>query len=257
MKTLCRKNTALTAMLVSIFSLSCNTSEKKSEAEKIIEKSIEASGGENYENAEIDFTFRNRRYKSKRNGDMFRLERIVNDSTGNATRDILSNEGLKRFVHNKAVTVPDSMVTRISDGVNSVHYFVQVPYVLNSPAAIKKLLGEDEVEGETYYKIKVTFREEGGGTDHHDEFLYWVHKENFTVGYLAYRFFTNDGGIRFRKAVNPRIIEGIRFVDYQNYETDELSTPLRDLDSLYEAGELEFFSKINTENISVKLNKNF
>lgn len=250
------KNTVLTAILVSVLSLSCGTSEKKSEGEKVIEKSIEASGGENYVNAEIDFTFRNRRYKSKRNGDIFRLERIVKDSTGKTTHDVLSNEGLKRFVNSKAATVPDSMVTRISDGVNSVHYFVQVPFVLNSPAANKELLGEDEVEGETYYEVKVSFREEGGGTDFEDEFLYWIHKENFTVDYLAYRFFTNDGGIRFRKAVNPRVVEGIRFVDYQNYRTEELSTPLRDLDSLYEAGKLEFFSDIQTENISVSINKN-
>jgi hypothetical protein len=250
------KNTVLTAILVSVLSLSCGTSEKKSEGEKIIEKSIEASGGENYVNAEIDFTFRNRRYKSKRNGDIFRLERIVKDSAGNTTHDVLSNEGLKRFVNSKAATVPDSMVTRISDGVNSVHYFVQVPFVLNSPAANKELLGEDEVEGETYYEVKVTFREEGGGTDFEDEFLYWIHKENFTVDYLAYRFFTNDGGIRFRKALNPRVVEGIRFVDYQNYKAKEFSTPLRDLDSLYEAGKLEFFSDIQTENISVSINKN-
>ena len=250
------KNTVLTAILVSVLSLSCGTSEKKSEGEKIIEKSIEASGGENYVNAEIDFTFRNRRYKSKRNGDIFQLERIVKDSAGNTTHDVLSNEGLKRFVNSKAATVPDSMVTRISDGVNSVHYFVQVPFVLNSPAANKELLGEDEVEGETYYEVKVTFREEGGGTDFEDEFLYWIHKENFTVDYLAYRFFTNDGGIRFRKALNPRVVEGIRFVDYQNYKAKEFSTPLRDLDSLYEAGKLEFFSDIQTENISVSINKN-
>ncbi|MDX1760533.1 DUF6503 family protein [Salinimicrobium sp. 3283s] len=250
------KNTVLTAILVSVLSLSCGTSEKKSEGEKIIEKSIEASGGENYVNAEIDFTFRNRRYKSKRNGDIFRLERIVKDSAGNTTHDVLSNEGLKRFVNSKAATVPDSMVTRISDGVNSVHYFVQVPFVLNSPAANKELLGEGEVEGETYYEVKVTFREEGGGTDFEDEFLYWIHKENFTVDYLAYRFFTNDGGIRFRKALNPRVVEGIRFVDYQNYKAKEFSTPLRDLDSLYEAGKLEFFSDIQTENISVSINKN-
>lgn len=256
MKNLCCKNTVLTAMLVSVLSLSCGTSEKKSEGEKIIGKSIEASGGENYENAEIEFTFRNRRYKSKRNGDMFRLERIVKDSTGKTTHDILGNEGLRRFVNNKAVTVPDSMVTRISDGVNSVHYFVQVPYILNAPAAIVELVGENEVEGEEYFEVKVTFRKEGGGTDHEDEFMYWIHKEDFTVDYLAYRFYTNDGGIRFRKALNPRIIEGVRFVDYTNHKTNDLSTPLRELDSLYEQGALEFVSNINTENIEVLINNN-
>ncbi|MCM4158502.1 deoxyribose-phosphate aldolase [Antarcticibacterium flavum] len=256
MKNFCRKNKVLSVMLISALFLSCDTSEEKTEGEKIIEKSIEASGGENYGNAEIKFTFRNREYKSKRNGEKFRLERLVKDSTGNTTHDILSNEGLSRYKNGEVAIVPDSMVTRISDGVNSVHYFVQLPYVLNSPAANKELLGEDEVEGETYYEVKVTFREEGGGTDHHDEFVYWIHKENYTVGYLAYRFFTNNGGIRFRKAVNPRTIGNIRFVDYKNYKTDDLSTPLRDLDSLYEAGDLKFFSNIETENINVSINKN-
>ncbi len=244
------------AVIISLFIfLSCDSPEKKSEGEKIIEKSIQASGGENYGYAEIKFTFRNMEYRSKRNGDIFSLERIVKDSTGNTTHDILSNEGLIRYKNDKVVTVPDSMITRISNGVNSVHYFVQVPYVLNSPAANKELLGEDEVEGETYYEVKVTFREEGGGTDHHDEFLYWIHKENYTVDYLAYKFFTNNGGIRFRKAANPKVIEGIRFVDYRNYETEDLSIPLHTLDSLYEAGELKFFSDIKTENIRVSINK--
>lgn len=246
----------LTVILGSTILFSCDMSGGKSEGEKIIEKSIEASGGENYENAEIEFTFRNRRYKSKRNGDLFRLERFVKDSLGSTTHDILSNEGLRRFVNNKAVTVPDSMITRISDGVNSVHYFVQVPYILNAPAAIVELVGENEVEGEEYFEVKVTFRKEGGGTDHEDEFMYWIHKEDFTVDYLAYRFYTNDGGIRFRKALNPRIIEGVRFVDYTNHKTNDLSTPLRELDSLYEQGALEFVSNINTENIEVLINNN-
>lgn len=256
MKNLFSKAFALTAIISLFLFFSCETSAEKSEGERIIEKSIEASGGENYANAEIEFNFREREYRSMRNGGRFRLERIVNDSLGNTTHDILSNEGLERYVNDNTVKVPDSMVTRISDGVNSVHYFVQIPYVLNAPAAIKELVGEDEVEGEPYYEIKVTFRKEDGGTDHHDEFMYWVHKEDFTADYLAYRFYTNDGGIRFRKALNPRIIEGIRFVDYKNYKTENLSTPLRELDSLYEEGALEFVSNINTEDVEVRLNEN-
>ena len=235
---------------------SCDAPDERSAAERIIEKSIEVSGGENYSRAEIEFYFRNRKYTSKRDGGLFRLERIVTDSMGNRTHDILSNEGLVRMENDHPVIVPDSMVTRISDGVNSVHYFVQVPYVLNTKAAKKKLVGEDEIFGEPYFEVKITFGEEGGGTDHHDEFLYWIHRKNYTVDYFAYRFYTNDGGIRFRKAVNPRTIEGIRFVDYKNYKIEDLSIPLAELDSLYETGALKLLSNIRNDSIKVKLDKN-
>lgn len=234
---------------------SCDAPEERSAAEKIIEKSIEISGGENYSRAEIEFYFRNRKYTSKRNGDLFKLERVVTDSMGNRIHDILSNEGLERFENGQPVTLPDSMVTRIGDGVNSLHYFVQVPYVLKSEAAQKEQVGEDQISGEPNFEVKISFAEEGGGTDHHDEYMYWIHKENHTVDYFAYRFYTNDGGIRFRKAVNPRILEGIRFVDYNNYRIEDFTFPLTDLDSLYEIGALHLLSNIRNDSIKVDLLK--
>lgn len=230
---------------------SCENSKGKLDAETIIAKSIEASGGGNYENTEIELHFRNIKYRSERNGENFSLERFTKDSLGNNIHDILDNAGFERFINDAPIKLPDSMATKFSNSVNSVHYFVQLPYVLNSDAAIKELVGEDEMDGKPYYEVKVTFTEEGGGTDFEDEFLYWVHKENFTIDYFAYRFFTEDGGIRFRKALNPRTIGGIRFVDYENYKTDALSTPLKELDSLFEKGELEFLSDIKIENINV------
>ena len=249
--------TSFLAAILSIGSFySCGAPDERPAADRIIEKSIEVSGGENYSRAEIEFYFRNRKYLSKRNGGLFKFERIVTDSLGNRIHDILSNEGLERFENGQPVTLPDSMVTRIGDGVNSVHYFVQVPYVLKSEAAQKEQVGEDQISGEPYFEVKITFGEEGGGTEHHDEFLYWIHRKNYTVDYFAYRFYTNDGGIRFRKAVNPRIIEGIRFVDYENYKIENLSIPLAELDSLYETGTLKLLSNIRNDSIKVKLDKN-
>src|SRR5690606_35297194 len=116
-------------------------------------------------------------------------------------------------------------------------------------------VGEDQISGEPYFEVKISFAEEGGGTDHHDEYMYWIHKENHTVDYFAYRFYTNDGGIRFRKAVNPRIIEGIRFVAYENYKIENLSIPLAELDALYETGTLKLLSNIRNDSIKVKLEK--
>ncbi len=222
-------------------------------AKEIIDKAIEQAGGSRYDNAIIHFTFRDKLYRSKRNDGAYELERTVNSFEG-AILDVVSNSGLKRTVENCPVTIADSLITRISDGVNSVHYFATLPYGLNAPAVHKKLVTEGVVKGEKYYKIKVTFDKEGGGTDYEDEFLYWIHQERFTVDYLAYKYAVNGGGIRFREAYNPRVINGIRFVDYNNYKPANLNVSLSDLDNLFNKERLELLSKIELKDVFVYIN---
>lgn len=242
------------SLLIIIFVFAaCNNGSDELSADEIVDRAIQNAGGERYNNAEIDFVFRKRKYRSKREGGKFQLERIMTDSLGNKVHDILDNEGLERYVNDRVVQLSDSMKTVYGNSVNSVHYFVQLPFGLNAAAANKKLIGKDSIGGREYYEVKVTFSANGGGTDHEDEYLYWIDTQTFKVDYLAYNFETNDGGIRFRKAYNPRIIKGIRFVDYQNYKYEDLSTPLSQLDSLFEARELELLSVIETEDVEVEL----
>ena len=238
-------------MAVLLFS-SCSEEKKELTANEIIDKAIQNAGGNRYENAEIEFIFRKKEYKSKRQAGKFQLERVGLDSVGNRVRDILTNDGLERQINDTTTKLQDSLILPVGNSINSVHYFVHLPYGLNAPAANKKLIGKDSIAGREYYEIKVQFAEEGGGTDHEDEYLYWIDTQNFEVDYLAYNFDVNGGGIRFRKAFNHRIIEGIRFVDYENYKYEELSTPLHKLDSLYEKRELDLLSLIETKDVKVK-----
>ncbi|MFT4801753.1 MAG: hypothetical protein ACI93N_001528 [Flavobacteriaceae bacterium] len=221
-------------------------------AQEIIDKAIDNSCQGNCESAQIEFTFRDRTYKSTRNEGKYQLERtkIVGEDT---IQDFISNEGLKRYINEIETIVNDTMITRISDGVNSVHYFAQLPFGLNNQAVQKKLIGEDSINNNNYYEIEVTFKEEGGGTDFDDVFVYWIHKQDFTVDYLSYRYAVNGGGIRFREAYNARVINGIRFVDYNNYKPESKEIMLSDLDSLFIKGKLKLLSKIETENITVSL----
>ena len=115
------------------------------------------------------------------------------------------------------------------------------------------MIGQDTIQNKEYYEIKVTFDSNGGGADHEDVYMYWIDAQNYNIDYLAYSFEVEEGGIRFRKAYDPRTIEGIRFVDYENYKTDDLDTPLEELDDLYEAKQLELLSKIENKNIEVKI----
>jgi hypothetical protein len=63
----------------------------------------------------------------------------------------------------------------------------------------------------------------------------------------------DKGGIRFREANNPRIIQGIRFVDYNNYKIDDFTTDLCKLDELFVEGKLELLSTIKTEDVEVEV----
>ncbi len=239
--------------IVFLILASCNSSEERSEAEQIIDKVIEKAGGEKYAKADIEFTFRKTRYTSNREDGKYEYTRNITDSTGTTYYDVLNNEGFTRYHQDEKVNISDSLAGVYAESVNAVHYFVQLPYGLHDPAVIKELVGEDTINNKAYQEIRVTFKEEGGGKDHEDEYMYWVNKEDLTIDYLAYRFFVNDGGIRFRKAVNPRVVKGIRFVDYENYKTDDLSVQLEDLDEMFQKGQLTKVSEIKNEDLKVEI----
>lgn len=239
-------------VLAALLFISCQQEKEQDPAQEIIDKAIEEAGGEKYRRAMVEFEFRGHKYISTRDNGEFQLERIIIDSLG-TYRDVVSNTGFERFLNDSLLNLPDTMSIRYSGSVNSVHYFAHLPFGLNDPAVNKSLAGEAVIDGEPYYQLKVTFQQEGGGADHHDKFMYWIHKENYTIDYLAYKFQVNEGGIRFREAYNPRRIEGIRFVDYKNYTIDDFNTKLENLDELYQQGKLELLSDIKTENVQVKL----
>lgn len=241
-------------LLISFLTLiSCSENFQRSEAEKIIDKAIEEAGGEKYDNAVIEFKFRKSLYTSKRSNGRYELTRTITDTTNTTYYDVLNNEGFIRYEGDEQVAISDSLAGIYSESVNAVHYFVQLPFGLNDEAVLKELVGQDTINGKVYHEIKVTFKQEGGGVDHEDIYMYWVEKDNYTIDYLAYRFFVNDGGIRFRKAVNPRTVKGIRFVDYENYKTEDISTPLENLDEMFERGELTKVSQIENEILKVEI----
>lgn len=240
--------------ILSFFLLNCKHVEtKKRSAEFIINKSIEVSGSDTVASSIIDFDFRNRHYYASRSKGDFLLMRITVEANTDSVFDVLSNDGFERHINeNEAVFVEDSMKVKYSASVNSVHYFSVLPYGLNDKAVNKTLLEDVSINGETYHSVKVTFNEVGGGEDYEDVFMYWIHKETFELDYLAYSYAEDDGiGLRFREAYNERFINGIRFLDYNNYKPKDESISLSELPKLFETGQLKLLSKIELENITV------
>ncbi|MFT7899007.1 DUF6503 family protein [Tenacibaculum ascidiaceicola] len=219
-------------------------------AQEIIDKSIEYSKLNEIENATISFNFRKNSYEATRKNGIFELVRVIKNDSVN-TKDILSNDSFKRFVNDSLVELSEKDKNRYSNSVNSVHYFSVLPLGLNDKAVQKKLLEPVIIKGKEYYKVRVTFTEEGGGEDFDDVFIYWFAKDSFQLDYLAYKYHTNGGGVRFRDVKEEKVVKGIRFVNYNNYKPLDKDIDFYTIDNLYKEGKLKKLSEIVLEDIQV------
>ena len=221
------------------------------DARQIVADAIRVHGGEQLQHCRIEFDFREKHYIVERDSGIFRYQRIFSDSSG-AIVDVLDNRGFTRRVngHIRKLSPEDSAA--FANALNSVVYFALLPLPLGDPAVKLRKLPDCTIKGEPYHKIEVTFSPEGGGQDYQDVFVYWFHKQNKTMDFLAYRFHVNGGGMRFREAIQPRVVSGVRFADYRNYKPLRNDADLYTLDRAFEANQLQQVSEIILENIRVE-----
>jgi len=221
--------------------------------ERLISKAKEVHGSSNIYGQWIQFRFRDRTYTGHREPDgHFTYTRAFREKeTGDTLRDILTNEGFYRTRNLRPDSLSSKDRTAFSNSVNSVLYFALLPYNLEDPAVQAEYIGQSKLGGRVYDKIKVTFQPEGGGKDYEDEFVYWFDHQSHTLDYLAYNYLTDGGGARFRKAINPRNVGGIRFQDYINYRPVPDNRNVSRFDSLFAKGEMEEVSRIELEEIQV------
>jgi len=217
------------------------------DAEALLQQAVISHGGRLYDHAHYQFVFRNKVFTFK-NGDHGYVYTASQDKDGQVIVDNLENGTISRSIDGVKQTLTDKEKRQHTESLNSVIYFATLPHKLLDPAVNLRIVGETTIKDKSYDILEVTFDEEGGGEDFDDQFHYWINKADHTIDYIAYNYITNGGGVRFRSAYNRRVVDGIIFQDYVNYKT-EIGTPLIDLPKLYEKGELNELSKIETEEV--------
>ena len=226
----------------------------QNKAADIVRQAVLAHGGEHADRVKIGFDFREYHYTIMLNGGMFQYERERPDSVG-YIRDVLNNDGFYREIDGARVDLPEETAARYSFSLNAVSYFMLLPFKLTDNAVQTRYLAEKTVKGEPYHEIEVTFRQEGGGRDYQDRFVYWFHRDRHTMDYFAYDYETSDSGTRFREAYNARTVGGIRFQDYLNFTSPVIAAPgdpIEQMDSLLDIQELDTVSVIETTGIVVE-----
>ena len=236
-------------VICSVFCSGCKESKEELTADEIIEKAIERHGGARYDNMEVEFDFRNRHFRAKISEGAYVYERTFKSKEGMVT-DVWSNNEFKRMINDKEIRLASENRKTYQTATNSVIYFALLPFNLDDPIVNRQLMRSVEIKGQPYHKVEITFSENGGGEDFENVYIYWIHKEEFTIDYLAYGFYVNGGGVRFREAYNAREVEGIRFQDYRNYTINK-DFPVQELDYAYETGQLELVSEIRLDNVEV------
>lgn len=216
-------------------------------AEAVLARVLTAHGGERYATAAYRFTFREMDYTFTNNEGNYVYTRTQQQDDKTIV-DVLNGNSLSRTMDGDTVALDAKKRAAYSNSVNSVIYFATLPHKLQDPAVKLAYAGEQMVKGQTYDLLRVHFDEEGGGEDHDDNFVYWINRDTDRIDYLAYDYRTDGGGVRFRSAYNPRLVDGILFQDYVNYKAP-IGTKLEDLAGMHERDELEELSRIETEDV--------
>lgn len=243
------KYTIFTILSAILFLTSC--SEPAPDADLIMKEAMKAHGVEQMKTAQVDFNFRGIDYSVQRDGGKFAYHRYLTIGK-DSIHDQLNNDGFSRFKNDTLLQVADSLAKRYRSSLNSVVYFAQLPYGLDSPAVNKRFVKKDTILGTIYNEIEVTFDEEGGGEDPDDVFLYWINEKTKMIDYLAYSFCEEECGYRFRQSINRRTIKGVTVQDYNNFKTDELDPELSQLDEMFENEHLTKVSTIEMKRVKVK-----
>jgi hypothetical protein len=218
-------------------------------AEWVVRKAIEAHGGF-WNGRKTSFTFREHNYSFIIDSGKYTYS-VSYFENENSILFTLTNQGVS-FKLNGRDSVLDAHTASVkAASLNSVIYFFMLPQRLFDPAVIIEYKGVQEVEGQPHYCIGVTFKAEQGGEDHDDQFVFWFEKSGFNMNYLAYQYRRNGGGIRFRKAIETKVVNGFKIQNYINYKTDSLNTSLTDLPNKFQDGLLEELSVIQIDSVAI------
>lgn len=235
------------ALLLFVF-LGCSSATKDA-ASDWIERANIAHGTAILDQSSFRFTFRDYTYGFTQEKYTKSYSRTKLTTEGRLTDTLYNGRDFKRWVNDIPIFLSDSLQQRYTESINSVLYFIQIPRVLKDAAVQSSFIGKENIQGEPYISLKITFQQEGGGVDYQDEYRYWIHQKTHLIDFLAYRFYSGEGGTRFRKVSHRERVNGMVFQDYENFSPPTPFPPLDSIASLYIKGKLKKVSDIQQKEI--------
>lgn len=249
---LARRSTALLAAVV-VFAAAAATAAPVHQL-PIVDRAIAFHGGDLYRasTTTLDVCSKSGCYHvvARQDGDLY--EHVVSGQVGEHQRRVrATNDTVEVWQDGAPVAVADSEAQRYRDWVMQRIYFSFLPYRLNDPSALKEDLGVVDWRARSLHKVKVTFAS-GSSTDAQDEYLYWLDPETGQVELFAYSYEGRPGGLRFRRAINHRRVNGILFFDQENLGVEGDGLKVDAIDPAYVEQQMRPVSTVELREVTVE-----
>jgi len=251
-----RLSSSLGAAVLVILLGACQSPESSPSGAAVIDSARVVHGSGILERAVVTFNFRGSSYRIRQDGGEFHYRRAYTDSAGRSVTEGITNSGVYRVVEGDTASLSPSEQDAVETTVNSVTYFTLLPEPLGDAAVQPNYSGRDTIDGVPYQRVRVTFRQEGGGKDWEDVFMYWFRTDTHTMDYVAYAYGQGpdeEAGTRFRSAYNVRRRGDVRVADYYNYTADTLAADqMAQYPKLLEKGALRRVSEIEIDSVQIR-----
>jgi hypothetical protein len=208
---------------------SCGDTKQELDALTLLDKSIEASGGEHFYNSVSTFVVNQFNYTVQRNGIEQHL--IVTSEARNTRYRAEFNKGQRTYYVDDSLVSNTGLNTRFIDvNLEGFIYLLSVPHLLKTNASIYERKPDVVIQKKTYYTVKVTFTVVEGLPQ--NEFYLYIDPETFLVDFFAANYELAKGTNNFYRMVNRREVNGLSYFDYYSFtaESEDIA-----LESLYKS----------------------
>lgn len=214
------RSTILTLM-IALLALGCATTARGEKVARlpIVDQAIAHHGGDRYTSSETSYESCSKsgcsQVRARVDGGVFSF--TVEGPTANGPRRVhMTNDTTAVWLDGLPRVLDADLAQRRRDWAMQRVYFAFLPFRLNDPDVWKEDLGLETWGDRQLHRVRISFSP-GSSTDADDTYAYWFDPETGAVVFFAYRYAGDPGGIRFRRAIDPRRVGGILFFDQENY----------------------------------------
>lgn len=242
-----------------VFTLTLGSCDRQTETPKltaktILNKAIEAHGGQRYDGATITFDLNDYRFKFHKSGYNYKHQ-MSSEKDGAYHTATAFNGGMNYRIEDSLVEQNARLQTMIRTRVNNVAYDFYIPYVFTTNDIVLTDLGTEQLRLRNYHKIKVGYKQIEGAEPDLRAYVLWIDTETFEIDFIAKQNDEESGRKQFMAAAYKRKVEGMLFSDFELYQTygRNLQVPIDSLGIAYNIGNMQRRATTKYENIEVDL----
>ena len=227
---------------------SCVDSQQELDAQTLLDKSIDASGGEDFYNSVSTFVVNQFNYTVKRNGTDQHL--IVTSEARNTRYRAEFNKGQRTYYVNDSLVSNTGLNTRFIDvNLEGFIYLLSVPHLLKTNASIYERMPDVVIQKKSYYTVKVSFTVVEGLPQ--NEFYLYIDPETFLVDFFAANYDLAKGTNNFYRIVNRQEVNGLSYFDYYSFTAESEDITLESLYKSFNALTIREINYVQLKDIQV------